>query len=217
MVKSPLIVKPLILRMSPPVLASLIVKALLADTLVLPKDVPKPEGGVAKIATVSVAPKVATAPSPEPLRLTVCGLPGALLAMVNVPARTPVAVGLKITFNVQKPDTPKPLPQLLVTEKSPVVVMLLIPSAAVPALVNVMLWAALVLPLFCNAKELFFGRPVTSGVSLKLAVTDLAASMVTVQVAELPALAQAPPQLMKLSKGAAVRSKDRPGWYDLLH
>ena len=67
-----------------------------------------------------------------------CGLPGALLVMVSVPVRAPVAVGLKLTFSVQKPATPRPLPQLFVTEKSPVVAMLLMARAAVPVLVKVM-------------------------------------------------------------------------------
>lgn len=130
--KSPLIVTPLMLRMSPPVLVSVYASTLLAPILVLVKKLPIPDGGVAPMEPVSEA----TAPCPEPLRLMVCGLPGALLVMVNVPVRLPVAVGVKLTFSVQNPDTPRPLPQLLVTEKSPVVAMLLMVRAAVPVLVN---------------------------------------------------------------------------------
>lgn len=197
--KSPLMLMPLMLRISPPALVSVNVRALLAPMLVLLKKLPKPDGGVAPIEPV----RDATAPCPDPLRLIVCGLPGALLVMVSVPVRAPVAVGLKLTFSAQNPATPKPLPQLFVTEKSPVVTMLLMANAAVPVLVKLTLCAVLVLPLFSKAKFSLVGRPLTNPVTLKEAVTAFAASMVTVQVAAFPELAHAPPQAIRLATGLA--------------
>src|ERR1035437_9428085 len=88
--------------------------------------------------------------------------------------------------------------------------MLLIVSAAVPVLVKVALCAALVVPMFCNANVSAPGKPEIRGVSRKLALTDLAASMVIVQVAAAPALAQAPPQEMRLTAGLAVSVTENP-------
>ena len=55
-------------------------------------------------AKVSVAGETpATGPVPNPVRLTVCVLPGSpllLSVMVSVPVRVPVAVGLKVTLMV---------------------------------------------------------------------------------------------------------------------
>jgi hypothetical protein len=52
--------------------------------------------------------------SPMPLKLTACGLPGALLTIVTLPVRVPAATGLKVTLRAHVPPAPKPAPQLLV-------------------------------------------------------------------------------------------------------
>ena len=55
----------------------------------------------------------ALATAPVPVRLTVCGLPGALSVIVTVPVRVPVAVGVKVTLMVQLALAAKEVPQVL--------------------------------------------------------------------------------------------------------
>ena len=54
--------------------------------------------------------------SPEPVRLTVCGLSPALSVMVSTPVRVPVAAGVKVTLMVQLLPAETEEPQLLVCE-----------------------------------------------------------------------------------------------------
>jgi len=88
---------------------------------------------------------------PVPLKLTVCVLPVTLLllsVMVKEAVRLPVAVGLNVTLNVQLLLAASELPQVLVCPKSPELVpvnpMLAIDRAVLPVLLNVTVWAALV-------------------------------------------------------------------------
>jgi len=53
--------------------------------------------------------------------------------------REPVAVGAKVTLIVQDALAARPVPQVLVCEKSPLMVMLEIVSAAPPGLLSVTL------------------------------------------------------------------------------
>jgi|SRR5579872_5899881 len=53
-----------------------------------------------KLVGVRVATGMATA-DPVPVRLTVCGLPGASSLMVRVPLRVPAIVGVKVTLMEQ--------------------------------------------------------------------------------------------------------------------
>jgi hypothetical protein len=69
---------------------------------------------------------------PIPFRLTVCGLPGALSVIDNVPIRLPIFVGLKITLIVQLAPAATLESQVFVWLKSPLATMLVIMSAAVP-------------------------------------------------------------------------------------
>ena len=69
-----------------------------------------------------------------------------LLLKVNDPVRLLVAVGVKVTVTVQLLPASSPLPQLLVSLKSPLTLMLLIVSVAVPVLLKVTL---------CEELELF--------------------------------------------------------------
>jgi len=89
---------------------------------------------------------------PVPLSATVCGEPVALSLMVSVPVRVPPAVGVKVTETVQLPPAAKLVPQVLVSVKSPEAVIELIPRAADPEFVRVIVWAALVEPTVCAAK-----------------------------------------------------------------
>ena len=60
---------------------------------------------------------------PVPVRLTVCVAGLALSVMVRVPVLVPVAVGLKVTLMVQLALADTLEPQVLVWEKSPLVLM----------------------------------------------------------------------------------------------
>src|SRR5690348_230549 len=61
---------------------------------------------------------------PVPVRLTNCGLPGALSVTVRSPFRVPSAVGVNVTLIVQLAPARTELPQLLFSAKSPLVAML---------------------------------------------------------------------------------------------
>src|SRR2546428_5836937 len=57
-------------------------------------------------------------PKPVPDKVTDCGLPGALSAMIIVPVRSPGAAGVKVTLIPQFAPAGTAVPQLLVCEKS---------------------------------------------------------------------------------------------------
>lgn len=101
-----------------------------------------------------------------PLKPTADGLAGALLTTVTAPVLVPPAVGVKLTLSVHEPPAPKPPPQLLVTAKSPLAVMLLKASVAPPLLLIVTVCAALVLPAVCEAKLKVLGLSVTTGTAI---------------------------------------------------
>ena len=91
-----------------------------------------------------------------PVKFTVCGLPKALSEMLTAAARAPMAAGMNWTLIVQLPFTATELPQVLVTVKSPgfvpVVVMLAMLRTALPVLVRVTDFVALVVPRFWPPK-----------------------------------------------------------------
>ena len=76
-----------------------------------------------------------------PLRLTVCGLSGALSVMLTEAVRLPLADGVNVTLIVQLPPAATELPQVSVSEKSlafmPVTVMLVMLRAPLPVLFSV--------------------------------------------------------------------------------
>ena len=74
---------------------------------------------------------------PEPLKLTLCGLPAEEDITVKLPVLVPVAVGVNVTFTLHAPPTIKPEPQLCVAVKSPLAPTLLIPSEVFPVLETV--------------------------------------------------------------------------------
>jgi len=85
---------------------------------------------------------------PVPLRLTVCGLNGALSATANVAVRDPPCIGVNVTLIVQLAPGASELPHVVLRAKSagsvPVKLMLVILRDAVPKLVSVTDCAVLV-------------------------------------------------------------------------
>ena len=80
--------------------------------------------------------RLTTGAVPIPVRLTVW-VPGvALSVIVKVPLLEPAAVGVKVRLMVQEALGAGLEPQVLVWEKSPLVVMLIIVRAALPVLVR---------------------------------------------------------------------------------
>ena len=88
-------------------------------------------------------------PVPVPLRTTFCVLPATPLLLsvtVNVPVRLPSAVGLNVTLIVQLAPAATLVPQVSVAEKSPPAAMLVTLNTALPVLLSVTGWAALLVP-----------------------------------------------------------------------
>jgi hypothetical protein len=83
--------------------------------------------------------------TPVPLRETRCGLVGDELLTVTVPVFAPIVVGPNVTLRSQEPPPIKPLPQLLLTAKSPLAVTLVILMVWLPVFVSVDVSGALVL------------------------------------------------------------------------
>lgn len=118
------------------------------DVLVVPRF------WLVKVRLVGVTP--ATGALPVPVRLTNCGLPAALSAMLTEAVRVPIAAGVNVTLIVHVPFTATELPHVLVTVKSlgsvPVAPILVIVKLAFPVLVRVTDCAALVVFRFWLAK-----------------------------------------------------------------
>jgi hypothetical protein len=86
-----------------------------------------------------VGERLTTGAVPVPVRLTVW-VPGlALSVMVTPPVRVPAAVGLKVTLSVQLAPAARLEPQVLVWEKSPLAVMLVMLRVALPVFLSVTL------------------------------------------------------------------------------
>lgn len=80
---------------------------------------------------------LAAGPIPVPESEILGAVPEMLLFSMTLPLRLPRAVGLKVTLTVQTAPGGKALPQLLVWLKSPVTVIPLIETVALPVLVKV--------------------------------------------------------------------------------
>jgi hypothetical protein len=74
---------------------------------------------------------------PVPVRLMVCVAGLALSVMVTAPVLVPVAVGLKVTLRVQLAPAATLEPQVLVWEKSPFALMLVMVRPAFPVFLSV--------------------------------------------------------------------------------
>jgi hypothetical protein len=107
--------------------------------------------------------RLATGAVPVPVRLTVCVAGLALSVIVNEPLLEPLAVGVKVTPRVQLALAARLAPQLLVWEKSPLVVMLEIVRAALPLFVSVIVSAELVVPTTWLPKSYEDGERATKG------------------------------------------------------
>src|ERR1039457_756674 len=110
-----------------------------------------PRFWLANVRLPAVSETIGT-PTPVPERVTVWGDPAALSVMVTDAPRLPAAVGVKVTEILQFPPAATLAPQVLVCAKSPALVpvtaRLLIRRVAVPVLLSVTDWAALVVPRF---------------------------------------------------------------------
>ena len=81
--------------------------------------------------------RLTTGAVPVPVRLMVWVAGLALSLMVTAPVRVPAAVGLKVTLRVQLAPTATLEPQVLVWEKSPLTVMLVMRRVALPVFLRV--------------------------------------------------------------------------------
>lgn len=104
-----------------------------------------------RAAKVSVAGETsATGAVAVPVRLTVCVLPATpllLSVIVSMSVLVPVVVGLKLTLMVQELPAARLPAHVLVWEKSPVAVMLVMVSVALPVLFSVTGCEVLVVPM----------------------------------------------------------------------
>ena len=94
-----------------------------------------PAETVAEVEPPGGTEMVMSVPSPD--KVTACGLPGALSEIVMAPARAPVAVGVNVTVIMQEELAGTPLAQVSVSAKSPLALMLVKVSAALPVLLKV--------------------------------------------------------------------------------
>ena len=83
--------------------------------------------------------RLTTGAVPVPVRLTVWVAGLALSVIVTAPVRVPAAVGLKVTLRVQLALAARLEPQVLVWEKSPLAVMLIMLRVALPVLLRMTL------------------------------------------------------------------------------
>jgi hypothetical protein len=97
-----------------------------------------------------VGERLTAVPVPVPVRLTVCGLLAALSLIESVAVRLPVAEGVKVTLTVHAPlgvtVAPEQVSPLLAKSLAfvPLIVTVEMVRLAVPVLVTVSAWAALV-------------------------------------------------------------------------
>src|SRR5262245_5314868 len=80
---------------------------------------------------------------PVPVRVAVCRFVGSVSFRVRKPARVPTADGLNCTFTLQVAAGARLVPQVLVCEKSPLAITLMMSTEPVPLLVTVIFWTAL--------------------------------------------------------------------------
>jgi hypothetical protein len=125
--KSPLALMLLMLSVAFPVFVSVTLCGLLL----------MPTGSTGKVK--EVGERLTAGPVPVPVRLTVWVAGLALSVMVRVPVLVPAVVGLKVTLMAQLAPAATLEPQVLVSEKSPLVLMLLMLSVALPMFLSVTL------------------------------------------------------------------------------
>ncbi len=106
---------------------------------------------------------VATAAVPVPLSVTAAGAGLLLLLSVSEPLRFPMVVGVKTRLMVQLAPAATEVPQLLLWLKSPLAAMLVTERGAVPLLLSVTDWAALLVLTACAAKASEAGENTATG------------------------------------------------------
>jgi len=107
-----------------------------------------------------------------PVRLTVWGFPAALLLMVSVPVRAPLAVGAKVTETVQLAEASTVPRQLFVCAKSPAALTSETVSGPGPLFVKPKLCASLVVPTFWLSKfRLVVERVIAGGTPTPVKLT----------------------------------------------
>lgn len=118
--------------------------------------------------------------TPVPVRLAVCGLPGALSVIDSVPVRVPPWVGLKLTFTMQLAPAARVLPQAVfggaaTRAKSPLTAMLVIETALPPVFLTVTVFGPLVAPtwIFENTKEVGVKVMVPPPLAVTVRLTDV--------------------------------------------
>jgi hypothetical protein len=83
--------------------------------------------------------------------------------MVRVPVLVPLAVGVKVTLRVQEALAATLEPQVLVSEKSPLVLMPLMLRVALPVLLRVTFCGLLLVPTACAENVNEVGERLTAG------------------------------------------------------
>lgn len=161
---------------------------------------------------------------PVPVRPTICGLVARVSATLRAAERVNGSVGENLTEIVQVPFTAMGPPQVVVSEKSPglVPVMLtpLMVKLAVPLLVTVILVAELVVPTFWLEKVTLAGlkficpavpvplNPTDCGLAGPLSARDIAAdSAATREGVNVTEIVQLPPAETELPQVLALRAK----------
>jgi hypothetical protein len=128
---------------------------------------------------------------PVPDRGILCGVFGALSLIVTAPVSSPVCFGVKVTLMLQvfpAATVPTGLPHVFVPltrAKSPLIVMLLKVSVAVPVLVSVTVFGAVVVPTLTVPHDREVGDRVTAG-PLPLAFTVRLSVVVFVKLPDTP-------------------------------
>jgi hypothetical protein len=152
--KSPVAIMLLIVKAAVPVLVTVTGAAV----LLVPTSTPvklRPTGD-----------SVATGATPVPLIGTVCGLPGALSVNLTVDDRLPVLVGVKTTLIVQLAFAAREEGQLLVCEKSAVllleILMFVTDKDAFPVFVSVIACGVLPMPTCWFPKLRLVGDKLTT-------------------------------------------------------
>ena len=177
--KSPLMLTPLMLSAAAPVFLSVTLCALLLV----------PTGSDEKVS--EVAERLATGPLPVPVRLMVWVAGLALSVRVTEPVRVPVAVGLKVTLIEQEEDAATLDPQVFVSEKLPLAVVLVMLRGTLAVFLRVTLCALLLEPIACAANVKDVAERLATGtapVPLRLIVwvVGLALSVIVIEPLRVP-------------------------------
>jgi len=105
----------------------------------------------------------------SPVKPTVCGVPGALSAMLSAASCVPVALGVKVMLMAQLAPAPSEAGQVLVEIANseaftPKMLALVILKAALPVFAKTMVWAAVAVPREVPVKVRLVGARLTTGI-----------------------------------------------------